>query len=184
MSSAYAPIQINHSPLTEYSGNAQINFPGAQNVAGKRGTLPNFSNSNSLFVSKTGSDSNAGTALAPKLTLNGAMNAAVNTSIQYICILDSGLYNEGLTTQYTQAQLPNFLGIYAADGQTPTFTLIRGAIPGTYGAGNAARTVSGRWRSPNPARKFSLPPIRRKPRPTGRTARSWVRLPGGPMPSN
>lgn len=141
--SAYPYIKLNHSPLISYTGNAQLNWPGAWNIVGKRGTLPTFTNSNSIFMAKSGSDSNAGTLTAPKLTLNGAMAAIVGTMLSYVCILDSGTYNEGFTTQYTPAQLPNFLGIYAADGQAPVFTIIRGAITGTYGAGNAARTTSG-----------------------------------------
>ena len=143
MTTPYQPILINHSPLTTYSGNAIDNYIGAQSVAGQRGTLPTFTNANSIFVAKTGSDSNAGTAASPRLTLNGAMAAIVGTSLAYVVIQDSGTYSESFTTQYTTGQLPGFVGIYAADGQTPVFTLIRGAIPGTYGAGNPARIVTG-----------------------------------------
>ena len=66
----YPGIKINHSPLISYAGNSQNNAIGAQSVAGKRGTLPTFMNTNSYFISKSGNDSNAGTLAAPLLTLN------------------------------------------------------------------------------------------------------------------
>ncbi len=142
---AYAPIKIYHSPMTNYIGNAALNYIGAQSTAGQRGTLPIFTNANTVFIAKTGSDFNPGTQASPMLTLNGGMALVARTpnTYQYVCIMDSGVYSEYFTTQYTPAQMAGFIGIYAADGQTPTFTRIRGAVPGTYGVNNPARAISG-----------------------------------------
>ena len=69
--SKYSGIQIRHTPVTTYSGNAQTGFVGAQTVIGRRGTLPTFTDSNCYFISKTtGNDLNAGTLAAPKKTIN------------------------------------------------------------------------------------------------------------------
>lgn len=138
----YLPIEINYNPQTTYAGTTFANYIGAQSVVGQRGTLPTFTNSNSIFVSKSGNDGNAGTMASPKLTLNACF-ATLPANFTYVVILDSGTYNETFTCNFTTTQLPNFVGIYAADGQTPVFEVVKGAIPGTYGAGNAARVVQG-----------------------------------------
>lgn len=64
-------IKIRHTPVTTYSPAAsQGNYVGAQDTAGRRGTLPTFNDTNSYFISKTGADANAGTSASPKLTLD------------------------------------------------------------------------------------------------------------------
>lgn len=68
---AYPGIQFRHSPIRTYSANAQTGFVGAQDVIGRRGVLPTFTDANTYFISKaTGNDSNAGTKAAPKKTIN------------------------------------------------------------------------------------------------------------------
>lgn len=63
-------LKFLHSPIRTYPDLAQSNYVGAQATAGRRGTLPTFTDANSYFVSKsTGSDSNAGTEAAPFKTL-------------------------------------------------------------------------------------------------------------------
>src|SRR5665213_877892 len=134
--------------ITVYSGNDINNFIGAQSVVGQRGTLPVFNHGgphfliDSIFVSKSGNDANPGNFLNPKLTLNGCFST-LPMLMKYVVFLDSGTYNENFYPNFTAAQVPNFIGIYAADGQTPIFSKARGALPGTYGAGNAARVVVG-----------------------------------------
>ena len=53
----------------------------------------------------------------------------------YIVIKDSETYAEGLYANFPHEAIPAY-GIYAADGQTPTFKPRRGVEQGTYGAGN------------------------------------------------
>lgn len=65
----HSKLKFLHSPSRSYPSLAQGNYVGAQSTAGRRGTLPAFDDTNSYFISKTGSDANAGTAAAPKLTL-------------------------------------------------------------------------------------------------------------------
>lgn len=77
---AYPQIKIRHSPVTTYPGTAQGNWVGAQDVAGRRGMLPTFNDSNAYFISKAGKDSNAGAAAAPKLTLGSLFQAAASTA--------------------------------------------------------------------------------------------------------
>ena len=62
----------------------------------------------------------------------------------YISIDDSSTYNEAVFApwQYDMS-LTSAYGLYAADGQAPTFQLSRGAILGTYGPNNSARNVTG-----------------------------------------
>jgi hypothetical protein len=55
---------------TTYPGTTQLNWVGAQDTPGQRGTLPTFTSANAYFVSKTsGNDANPGTQAAPKATL-------------------------------------------------------------------------------------------------------------------
>jgi len=62
-------IKILYSPEKTYPGTAQGNYVGAQSTAGRRGTLPTFTDGNSYFISKAGADANAGASATPKLTL-------------------------------------------------------------------------------------------------------------------
>ena len=141
---AYAPIQINHSPQTTYTGNEQLNFPGAQTVSGRRGVLPNFTDANSMFVSQTtGSSANPGTRALPKASFAQCFGT-YPANFYYVVCLDSAIYDPGFFGSYiNHSNFPNFVGIYALDGQAPVFTIQRGATPGTYGAGNGARIISG-----------------------------------------
>ena len=72
----HAKLKFLHSPVRTYPSLAQGNYVGAQATAGRRGTLPTFDDTNSYFVAKTGSDSNAGTAAAPKLTLGSLFSTS------------------------------------------------------------------------------------------------------------
>lgn len=140
---AYAAIQINYNPQITYPGNALNNIIGATLQTGVRG-LPTFTNLNSLFIAKSGSDSNAGTTTMPFLTLNHAVSNLVSGSggTKYIVFLDSGTYSETLNMNLVPATYPAFVGIFAADGQTPIIQKSRGATIGTYGAGNLARATA------------------------------------------
>lgn len=71
------------------------------------------SDSNTIYVKKTGSDSNAGTYAAPKLTISAADAAA---SAKKVMILDSETYS--MTGKTVVAE-----GWYAALGQSPTVTV-------------------------------------------------------------
>ncbi len=75
---AYAQIKIQHSPVNSWPGTVQTGFVGAQSVVSQRGSLPSFTDANTYYVSKTGSDSNAGTAAAPFLTLGKAYIPTAN----------------------------------------------------------------------------------------------------------
>ena len=78
------------------------------------------SNSNTIYVKKTGSDSNAGTLAAPCLTLTGATGAIskVTSSKQTILILDSGTYDE------TAFKMTGYFTELTADyGCNPTITI-------------------------------------------------------------
>ena len=125
-----APIKIKYSPRRVGGLVTQNNYIGAQTVAGRRGTLPTFTNINAVFVSKAGSDSAPGTMAAPFLTIGKGLSALAG-AIVYVVILDSGTYNEQL--DWTVANS----GLYAADGQAPTIKCARGAIFGTYGVSSA-----------------------------------------------
>ncbi len=73
---------------------------------------------NTIYVAKTGSDGNAGTAAAPKLTLLAAINACTAAKTKVI-VQDSNTYAEELNTMDNDY----FEGLYADTGQTPTYTL-------------------------------------------------------------
>ncbi len=73
---------------------------------------------NTIYVAKTGSDGNAGTAAAPKLTLLAAINACTAAKTKVI-VQDSNTYAEELDTMDNDY----FEGLYADTGQTPTYTL-------------------------------------------------------------
>ncbi len=58
----------------------------------------------------------------------------------YIVYQDSGIYNEPLYANF-RYDITSPFGIYAADGQVPTIQYQKGALPGAYGANNAARVI-------------------------------------------
>lgn len=72
----HSKLKFLHSPSRSYPSLAQGNYVGAQLTAGRRGTLPTFTDANSYSISKAGSDSNAGTEAAPFLTINKAFKGA------------------------------------------------------------------------------------------------------------
>jgi hypothetical protein len=71
-------------------------------------------NTNSIFVSKDGNNSNAGTQVSPVLTIERA-NALLTASKSNIIIVDSGEYEENPFDLNT-----NCSGIFSAIGKTPT----------------------------------------------------------------
>ncbi len=78
------------------------------------------SDSNSIFIKKTGSDANAGTQAAPVLTISGATGAISKCTAakQNMVIMDSGTYEE------TGFELTgNAINIYAALGMNPTIEM-------------------------------------------------------------
>jgi hypothetical protein len=75
------------------------------------------SDSNTIYVSKAGNDTNSGTSAAPKLTLAGA-SAACTAAKQSILIADSGTYTEA-GFEFTG----NIKNLRAALGQKPTVSL-------------------------------------------------------------
>jgi len=97
---------------------------------------PIFTNSNTKYVAKTGSDGAAGTLGAPYLTVGFAL-AQLAGAFTYVVVLDSGTYGELITVTYSANEEG---GLFAADGQTPILTQSRGAVPGTYGARASGRT--------------------------------------------
>jgi hypothetical protein len=66
---SYAPLKIRYNPVTTYPGTTQNNWIGAQSVAGRRGTLPTFNDTNAYWIAKNGDDGNSGTQSSPKKTL-------------------------------------------------------------------------------------------------------------------
>lgn len=77
----YNQMKIQYDPVTTWAGQSQNNYVGAQSVAGQRGTLPTFTNLNSYFIAKTGSDTNSGTSSAPFLTLGHLFNVTPNVTV-------------------------------------------------------------------------------------------------------
>lgn len=133
-------IQIKYGISNSYT-NTQNNYVGAQNVAGRRGTLPTFTDANTKYVAKTGNDTTGtGVSASPYLTIAKALSTLGGAFI-YCVIKDSGVYNvsdnnTNVTLNWNVANT----SLYAADGQTPTLTLKRGAVQGTYGARTSGRT--------------------------------------------
>ena len=97
---------------------------------------PIFTNTNTKYVAKTGSDGAAGTLGAPYLTIGFAL-AQLTAAFTFVVVLDSGTYGELLTITYAANEEG---GLFAADGQVPVITQSRGAVPGTYGARATGRT--------------------------------------------
>ena len=123
------PIRIRYNPSRTYV-NTQNNYVGAQDTAGRRGTLPTFTDLNTRYVAKTGSDSGAGTSADPYLTIQHGLNNIAGAFL-YVVVQDSGIYRENLSIAIAGGS-PS--GLYAADGETPTVSPIHGASPGTFGA--------------------------------------------------
>ena len=126
---ARPPIQIRYNRSIVYS-NTQGNYIGAQDTAGRRGSLPTFTDVNAKWVKKTGSDAAAGTEAAPYLTIQKALDSLV-AAFSYAVVQDSETYREKLDLSYTATGAG---GLYAKDGENPTIERARGAISGTYGA--------------------------------------------------
>lgn len=84
------------------------------------------SDSNTIYVSKAGSDSNTGTAASPLLTIAHAITHCDGTH-QHVMIADDGTYTEdGFTFS------GNFLYLYAAAGKCPTVSLTRNDSYATF----------------------------------------------------
>lgn len=133
-----APIQILYNPIRTYPGTTQNNFPGASSVVGRRGVLPTFTDVNSKFVAKAGSDTTGtGTFAAPFLTIGKAFTQIAGAFV-FTVIKDSGVYNEQSSVNFTGVLAPG--GLYSLDGQNPTIKLTRGCVVGTYGARQTGRT--------------------------------------------
>lgn len=97
---------------------------------------PRFTNTNTVYYKPTtGSDSNAGTLASPVATLAKAISL-LSSSFIYVVCLDSSVQNNGATI----INNGYIRGLFAADGQAPTFQIIRGCIAGTYGARSTGRT--------------------------------------------
>ena len=129
-----SPIQIRYAPVRSYA-NTQDNYIGAQAVAGRRGTLPTFTNANTRFVKKTGSDSGAGTLADPYLTIGYALSQ-LTADFVYACVY-SGTYDEVNSVAFSANAAG---GLYVADGESVTITKTRGAVAGTFGARRTGRT--------------------------------------------
>lgn len=115
---------------TLYVAGAFANVNGAADANLAAIPYPIFTDTNTKYVAKTGSDAAAGTAAAPYLTITKALSVLTG-AFTYAVVQDSGVYSEQLTVAYDANEAG---GLFAAEGQEPTITLIRGAIPGTYGA--------------------------------------------------
>lgn len=118
-------------------------------------SYPLFVDADTKFVSKSGSDGNAGTRAFPYLTVGMAVSQLGATYV-HVVILDSGVYAEsfclytpgggvggsgmGGSTAYAIGTLKEEAGIFASDGQAPTITRTRGAQAGTFGARVSGRT--------------------------------------------
>ena len=89
------------------------------------------SDSNTIYVAKTGSDSNAGTSASPKLTLGAADTAA---SGKKVIIKDSETYTIANRTMVAD-------GWYAALGQTPTVQIDTPSYTATGTAFHSAATT-------------------------------------------
>ena len=109
---------------------------GAMTGGFVRYPYPIFTDTNTIHVAKTGSDSAAGTAAAPVLTITYA-ETLLTGALTYILVTDDGVYDETVTITYSANEAG---GLYAADGCNPTITRLRGAVAGTYGARRTGRT--------------------------------------------
>jgi len=128
-------IRIRYAPSRTYT-NTQNNYVGAQDTAGRRGTLPTFTDANTRHVAITGDDAAAGTAAAPYRTIQNGLDN-LGGAFVYVLIQDSGVYRERPTINFAAGGAG---GIYAADGETPTINPLHGAVDGTYGARISGRT--------------------------------------------
>lgn len=115
---------------TLYVAGAFANVNGAAHANLAAVPFPIFTDTNTKYVAKTGSDAAAGTAAAPYLTVSFALSQLAG-AFTYVVIQDSGQYDEAPSITYAANEAG---GLFAADGQAPTLGLPRGAIPDTYGA--------------------------------------------------
>jgi len=108
-------IKIGYNPTNVYQSEDLAIIGANENVTGRLPVTPD--NTNSVFVSKAGSDSNDGTMEYPVLTINKAITLC--TSYKYIVILDSGTYEE------QDLNLNSYvLGILAQEGYTPSIKVL------------------------------------------------------------
>jgi hypothetical protein len=98
---------------------------------------PTFTDGNSRFVAKTGSDAAAGTRTAPYLTIGKGL-AGLTGAFRYVVVLDSGTYEETLSVSYAGASSG---GLYADFGQAPIIAVPRGANEDALGARTSGRTT-------------------------------------------
>jgi len=112
---------------------------GAANVDLARAHYPQFTDANTTYVSKAGSDAAAGTAAAPLLTIAHALTHQTG-AFGYIVIADSGVYDEKIDLTYS---CDSHGGIYAADGCAPTITRLRGCDISICGARKSRTYTSG-----------------------------------------
>lgn len=97
---------------------------------------PIFTDTNTKYVAKTGSDAAAGTSAAPYLTITKALST-LTAAFTFVVIKDSGTYTEQLAIAYAANEAG---GLFAADGQAPTISYPVGATKGTFGARRTGRT--------------------------------------------
>lgn len=106
-------IKLEYNPVLD-ADITRLNAVGATTSLTLRSLDFTPSDANTVYVSKTGSDSTGdGTSANPYLTIKKAFTA-VTAGKQHIIILDSGTYIEE-----SQAIPANCIGIYAALGQMP-----------------------------------------------------------------
>lgn len=124
---------------TAYMAGAFVNMTSSAQRGIAAVPYPIFADTNTLFVSKAGSDANPGTRLSPKLTVTAALNLLGAFGPWHVCILDSAPYRE-LYTSTPGSPGPGFGGLWALDGQTPSMMRPSGGAAGTYGARASGRT--------------------------------------------
>ncbi len=96
-------------------------------------TIPAFSDSTTIYVSKGGNNSNAGTYAAPKLTIQAACTAAAAASKPNVVVQDSGVYTEIVNCKNRS--------VYALANNHPTIQFPAGAGAGvTYTPDNGEIT--------------------------------------------
>ncbi len=108
----------------DFSTASNLYFTGVNCATGQTPTyqargVASHSNSDTIYVKKTGSDSNTGTQASPLLTIAHAITHC-DGSHQKIGILDSETYNE-----YPFEFSGNFKQIFATEGQAPTVRIDR-----------------------------------------------------------
>lgn len=118
------------------AGNFTTLANGSHTLGVANVNYPIFTDTNTIHVAKTGSDSNGGGIAAPVLTITHALSLLAG-ALTYVLVMDSGVYDEYVSVAYSANEAG---GIFAVDGQAPTITRLRGAQPGTFGARKTGRT--------------------------------------------